>query len=109
MLKLDTVTGSGAKTASAVIFARPCSFAGLTIATDGTNAVTVDVYDNATAATGTKLIPTWIVPTSSANRIAALEFLHMKRCENGIYVNISVAGGGACSYTVDYIEGGSMQ
>ena len=109
MLKLDTVMGSGEKTASAVILAAPGAFVGISVATDGTNAVTLDIYDKATAATGTKLIATTVIPTSATNRSWALEFLHPKWCDNGIYVVVTPAGGGTCAYVVGYIPGGSLQ
>lgn len=109
MLKLDTVIGSGEKAASAVILAQPGALAGILMATDGTNAVTLDIYDKATAATGAKLIATTVVPTSATNRSWSLSFAHPKRCENGIYVVVTPAGGGTCAYVVDYIPGGELQ
>lgn len=67
-------------------------FTGLLVHTDGTNAVTVSVYDN-TAASGTKLMSTWTVPSSTSNRTAAIGFME-KECpySTGIYVDITTSG-----------------
>jgi hypothetical protein len=92
---------STTKTASAAILSMRGNFHGLFLVTDGTNAVTVDVYDN-TAASGRKLIPTWVVPSSATNRSAAISFNPPIPVKIGIYVNVSVAGGGSVSYMAYY-------
>jgi hypothetical protein len=95
------VKASATQTASALITRGPVNFHGITIITDGTNAVTVDIYGN-TAASGTKLIPQWIVTSSASNRAQTYSLYPPVRSEDGIYVNISVAGGGTASYMVYY-------
>jgi hypothetical protein len=92
---------STVKTATALIYTGDIQFNGIIIATDGTNAVTLDVYDGTTTA-GTKVIPQLVIPSSATNRSFALSVdpgIHMY---TGIYVVISVAGSGSASYTVYY-------
>lgn len=66
---------------------------GIIVHTDGTNSVTFNVYDNATAASGTKLFSTWTVTTNSANRTASIGFSGQE-CPygTGIYVDITTSG-----------------
>jgi hypothetical protein len=66
-------------------------FAGITVITDGTNSVTVDIYDN-TALSGTKLIPTWVVPTSSTLRSQTYNLDPMVPFNNGLGVDVTTAG-----------------
>lgn len=65
---------------------------GLIIHTDGTNSVTVAVYDN-TAASGSKLFSTFTVTTSAANRATTISF-DSYECPffTGIYVDITTSG-----------------
>jgi hypothetical protein len=51
----DKCRSSGLKSASAAIMTRSGTFCGVEIITDGTNAGTVTVYDNATTNSGTEL------------------------------------------------------
>jgi hypothetical protein len=84
-----TQTGDVALTATGGLLA------GLMVITDGTNTVTMDIYDNATAASGKKLVPTMPITTSSTNRIStfALDVPY----HNGLYFDIT------CSGTVSYM------
>lgn len=50
-----TSTSSGLQTADAVISATPAAVHSVTVIGDGTNAATVVIYDNASAASGTVL------------------------------------------------------
>lgn len=64
----------------------------LIINTDGTNSVTVSIYDN-TAAAGSKVISTFIVTTSSVNRLFTIEFLPKEiPFTKGIYVDVTTSG-----------------
>lgn len=93
------------KTADAAIMAGPGLLHGIVFVTDGTNAVTVNVYDNASAATGTKLLPTdTIITTSSANRVQAIGFDPPINCINGAYVDVTVGGGGSVAYMGYYSD-----
>ena len=90
-------------TVSARAIAGACLFYGITVMTDGTNNVTLNIYDN-TAASGTRLIPTnFIIP--GIDRYFGYKPPLPIRCTNGIYVSVSVAGGGTCSYQVLYDRG----
>jgi hypothetical protein len=91
------VNSSGSKTASAVIYNGAGSLHGIAVSTDGTNAQTVDIYD-ALSATGTKLIPTWVVTTSSTDRTQYYGFYPPVRYETGCFVNVS--GSGTMAYVV---------
>ena len=52
---MEPSTSSGLKDADAVIHARPCRVMSIIAIADGTNAATIDLYDNASAASGTLL------------------------------------------------------
>ena len=66
---------SGQKTASAVITAKPGLLHGLIIAPDAAGAGTIDLYDNASAASGTRLIPQiTIVATADNDRLKKIFF-----------------------------------
>lgn len=71
--------------------------------TDATNACTLAVYDN-TAASGRKLLSSWLVTTSATDRNQSISFDgHDNPYATGIYVDITVGGGGTCTYDV-YFE-----
>ena len=91
-------------TSDAAVTTGPGYLKGLIVHTDGTNACTVKAYDNATAASGTKLFSDWVVTTSATDRVQALSF-DGQECPygNGIYIDITVGGGGTCTYDV-YFE-----
>ena len=90
-------------TADAAVTTGPGYLKGLIVHTDATNACTVSVYDN-TAASGTKLFSTWTVTTSATDRTQALSFDDKEvPYGTGIYVDITVGGGGTCTYDV-YFE-----
>lgn len=93
----DECMPSDEQSASAAILAADGWFHGITVITDGANAVTVDIYDNASAASGTKLIPTATITTSATDRIQTINPPKPIRVKNGIYVNVT------CSGTVGYM------
>ena len=100
-LAVDWCNYSPVKTASAKILQGAGTFYGVVVATDGTNAVTMSVYDNI-AASGTLIVPTTVIPSSATNRVFAVGFTPAVKFNNGLYVAVSVAGGGSCSYVVYY-------
>ena len=83
---------SAEKTAAAAITTTDGLFYGIAVITDGTNAVTVSIYDNASAASGTELIPTWVVTSSATDRAQAFSIDPGAIFYNGIYVDITTSG-----------------
>lgn len=66
---------------------------GIIFHTDGTNSVTVNAYDNASAASGNKLFSTLTVTTSSANRCTTISFEDYEAFfVNGMYIDITTSG-----------------
>ena len=91
-------------TASGLAVTGACSFGGIIIKTDGANDITVNVYDSLTAS-GNKLIPTDTLITG-ASRLVAIDFNPPLNCTTGVYVSVSVAGGGgSATYQVIYRTG----
>jgi len=87
----DYMLQSTEKTADAAIDTGAGYFYGMILATDGTNAVTVDIYDN-TSASGTVLVPTFVITTSATDRVRSLSFDPPVAYNNGVYVDITCAG-----------------
>ena len=73
----------------------------IVVHTDATNACTLAVYDN-TAASGRKLLSSWLVTTSATDRNQSISFDDQDNpYATGIYVDITCAG--TCTYDV-YFE-----
>jgi len=89
---------SAEQTADAAITTSQGLFHGIAVITDATNSVTVKVYDNATAASGTKLIPDWTVTTSTTDRIQTYSVYPPVRYYSGLYIDITTSG--AVTYIV---------
>ena len=72
---------------------------GIIVHTDGANSVTVDVYDNASAASGSKLFSSWVVTSGASDRTSTLGF-NGQECPyfSGMYVDITTGG----SATLDF-------
>lgn len=81
-----------------------CIFTGFVVKTDGTNNVTLTFHDNASAASGNLLLPTAVVVPGTA-RIYTFGYSPGVPAYNGVYVTISVAGGGATAVMVLYDQG----
>ena len=94
--QVNWANNSGEKTASAVISAEGCVLAGVVVATDGTNDVTVTLYDHATEASGTKLLPTFTV--KGADGIGGCCPPFPIRAVNGVYLELSGDGAKANVY-----------
>jgi hypothetical protein len=88
---------------STAIISGKVAFGGIVIKTDGTNDITLNIYDNTTNS-GKRLIPPNSVISGSA-KVWALGYDPPIKCSNGIYVEVSVAGGGTCSFQVVYDQG----
>lgn len=87
------------QTADALIYSDECVFDGIVVMPDGTNDVTVTVYDNSTGS-GSTPVPTFTF--SGTGGAQALMMPCSVRMGTGIYVNVTVAGGGTVEYTVYY-------
>ncbi|MBA7687172.1 hypothetical protein ES703_95632 [subsurface metagenome] len=77
-------------------------FHGILLVTDATYPVTLSIYDNASAASGTELIPTCTITTSSTNRLSGISIDPPVRYDNVIYVDISIDGAGSVTYMLYY-------
>lgn len=76
--------------ASGIAYSGHSVFNGLIVKTDGTNDVTLNVYDN-TAASGTRLLPSDVIVPGTA-RLFVIEFNRGIECQNGIYVDGTCSG-----------------
>lgn len=89
---------SGEKTADATILSGSGWFRQIIITPDGTNAVTVTIYDN-TASSGTKIINTMTFAGDGGTQATPPAWVAVN---TGIYVDVTVAGAGTVAYTVLY-------
>lgn len=83
-------TSSGLVSASAVISAYPGRLRGLSVGADGTNAATVILYDNASAASGTVLAKVVVDATTTHDEVHIPDDGVV--VNNGIYASISGTG-----------------
>jgi hypothetical protein len=86
---------SGRKTASAAIVVGKAYLTAVSVETDGTNAATIIVYDNASAASGTILFKI-IVPGANSN--ANVVFTYPILANAGLYLSIAGTGAAANIY-----------
>ncbi len=98
-----TMVQSNDFTADAAVCTTKGVFYGLWMVTDGTNSVTVTVYDNASAASGRTIFPTTVLPTASDDRARSVSFDPPIKYNNGIYVDITTSG--AATYKIYYRDG----
>ena len=93
MVSAGDITPSADKTASAVVDADNGAFNGILVVTDGTNAVTLDIYDtNVAVASGRKLVPQITIPTGASNRLFVLSFDPPLPYKIGCYVVVTCVG-----------------
>jgi len=85
---------SGIKDANAVIFAKPGWLWGITVRTDGTNAATATVYNNASAASGVEAGECAI----PGEDLTGYEALPRVWCGNGLYLKLAGTGAKAIVY-----------
>lgn len=72
-------------TGNSAVYTGRCVFHGIAVATDGTNDVTVTLYDN-TAASGGKVVPTFKVTGSdNLGGIVGIDSI----CDTGLYLAMS--------------------
>ena len=86
---------SGLKAASASIATGRNRINAITFLGDGTNASTLTVYDNASAASGTVLAKVVNRTTDQQNHII---FTNPVLCENGLYASLGGTGGNYIVY-----------
>ena len=91
-----TMNYSAVQTATANVLTGKGALYGILIATDGTNAVTLDIYDG-TSTAGTKLMPQVVITTSATNRGAAIDF-----GESGVGFATGIHVVATCAGTVGY-------
>lgn len=89
---MRTATTSGRLTSSAVVAARGALLCHLMVETDGTNAATVILYDNASAASGT-ILAKMLVPGAAGH--GEIVFDSPVEANHGIYCAISGTGAAA--------------
>jgi hypothetical protein len=85
----EFMRASGEGTGSKSLGTGQCVFKGVWVATDGTNDVTVNVYDGSTAA-GKKLIPSIVIPGES--RYGGAMFDPGVLINTDIYVSVDTSG-----------------
>ena len=93
---------STGNTADAAIQTVAGYFYGMIVHTDGTNEVTINVYDEDDTSSGTKIVADWVVTTSSSNRTQSLSYDPPVPYEVGVFVDVSSSG--TLSYDVFYHE-----
>lgn len=86
---------SGLKTADAVIQTGHNRINAVTLITDGTNAASVIVYDNASAASGLVLAK---VTAAGAQNTVHVIFENPVYAENGLYADVTGTGAGYIVY-----------
>jgi len=87
------IANSKTQTVDNLIYTGACYFKGLLVQPDGTNDVTITLYDN-TAGSGTKIIATLVFAGDEGAQ--ALQIPVRIQCWAGIYADITTAG------TVEY-------
>lgn len=86
---MGTSLSSGVQSADGVIFAGRNRVNAITVLTDGTNAATLDLYDNATTNSGTIKVKGKCIGTNLVNHII---FENPVLFENGIYADVTGTG-----------------
>lgn len=87
----------GEFTADGAVFAGRTRLYGVAIITDGTNPADVILYDNAAAASGTKVYEGGV---QGASRGATVIFDAPVRCNNGLYLDITGTGASCIVYVL---------
>lgn len=94
----DAANSSGELTTDSTVLSGAGYFRQILIVPDGTNAVTVSVYDNTTSA-GTKILPTMTFAGDGGPQVSPPVWISVN---TGIRVDVTVAGGGTVAYAVMY-------
>lgn len=78
-------------TADGALLTGPGVLHGLVVLTDGSNAVTVNLYDNTTNAAGTRVLPTGMVFAANP-QLQAFGFSPPLDITTGVYLDLTCAG-----------------
>lgn len=97
VMAVDRIEYSALQTGDALIISGRAEFHGITITGDGTNAVTVDIYNNIEKS-GEKITPTLNFSQSATSKTQAYSVNPPVRCNTGIYVDITTSG--TASYVI---------
>ena len=88
---------SGQKSTSELIADNPCNLSHVSVQTNGSNAGTITVYDNTSAAG--KIV--WTQKVEGSENIGGRNWQFPVKCYNGIYVTIS---GTNAKYIIEYVQ-----
>lgn len=80
-----------------------CVFLEVLVATDGINNVTINIYDNIKASGERIGNPNMVILGTERNW--TYSSILARLCKKGIYIKVSVAGGGTCNVSVEYDTG----
>ena len=97
----DAMNYSDSYTADQLVRTGACNLYGIWIITDGTNAVTVEVYDN-TSATGSTVIPATIVLGTATNTAKPISFFPPRAYTLGHHSNIFSLCTSVCFFNVQF-------
>lgn len=89
-MNLEPATSSGLLSADTAVSAAPCRLLGLQVLADGTNAATVIIYDNASAASGTVLVKV-IVDATLTSQDARIPLAGIV-ANKGLYADVTGTG-----------------
>lgn len=89
--------------ASGIHYTGRCAFLEILVTPDGTNNVTINIYDNI-AASGERIGNQNMVILGT-ERVWAYAPVLPRLCKKGIYIKIAVAGGGTCEASAEYDTG----
>lgn len=92
----NSITSGGRITSSAVVSNAPGRLHGIVAEADGTNAATITIYDNASAASGT-ILAKIIVDATLTHENLILPEVGIE-ANNGVYCEISGTGAAAIVY-----------
>lgn len=87
----DTMKPSIDYTADALVRTGKLNLYSIFFVTDGVNAVTVNLYDN-TSAAGVNLTPTFVLAADPDNLNQTINFFPPLQLRTGLYVDITTAG-----------------
>jgi len=94
----DYTNSSYAQTSDGVGFGNPCYLVKVKGKTDGTNNLTIKVYDNASAASGNVITEFTII----GGDLKGGEIFDNLQVSNGLYIDMTAAGEGTGTWWVEF-------